>query len=336
MRISELGEFGLIARIAEMVGEPGEDVVAGIGDDAAVVRTEGDKYLIATCDILVEGVHFIKDKITPYQLGRKAVAINVSDIASMGGMPKQLWVSLVLPQDTEVEYVDAMYEGMKEETGRCGSDIVGGNIARSPSGLIVDTFLTGEVEPACLLLRSGAQVGDLVLVTGHVGDSAAGLALLLHSSAGCDEAHRQKVLEAHLTPTPRLKEGRTIAKSGIATAMIDVSDGTLNDLGHICERSEVGARVWAERLPISDAAWAVAKAAGGDPLGWALSGGEDYELLLTVPPDKAEELAALVREETGTPVAVIGEILPAEEGMQVIGKGGKRLSLERGGWNHFR
>lgn len=336
MRVSGLGEFGLIARIAEMVGRVSDDVVAGIGDDAAVVCTWGDKYLIATCDILVEGVHFIKGGITPYQLGRKAVAINLSDIASMGGVPKQLWVSLVLPQDTEVEYVDAMYEGMKEETGRYEVDIVGGNIARSPSGLIVDTFLTGEVEPECLLLRSGARVGDLVLVTGHVGDSAAGLALVLAPAVSCEGVHASRVLEAHLTPTPRVREGRVIAKSGMATSMIDVSDGTLADLGHICERSEVGARVWAERLPISEAARAAARAVGRDPLEWVLGGGEDYELLFTAPSDKAEELAALVREETGTPVSAIGEIVPVEEGIKVVREGGEILSLERGGWDHFR
>ena len=287
MRVSELGEFGLIARIAEMVGQPGGDVVVGIGDDAAVVRTGGENYLVATCDILVEGVHFLREGITPRQLGRKAVAINLSDIASMGGVPRQLWVSLVLPQDAEVEYVDALYQGIREETSRWGVDIVGGNIARSPWGLVVDTFLAGEVEPECLLLRSGARVGDLVLVTGHVGDSAAGLALVLNPEANCERKHADRVLQAHLTPVPRLEEGRVIAESGIATAMIDVSDGTLADLGHICERSGVGARVWADRLPLSDAARAVAEALGKDPLEWALSGGEDYELLFTAPPDKA-------------------------------------------------
>ncbi len=336
MRVSELGEFGLIARIAEMVGQPGGDVVVGIGDDAAVVRTGGEKYLVATCDILVEGVHFLREGITPRQLGRKAVAINLSDIASMGGVPRQLWVSLVLPQDAEVEYVDALYQGMREETSRWGVDIVGGNIARSPWGLVVDTFLAGEVEPECLLLRSGARVGDLVLVTGHVGDSAAGLALVLDPAASCDEVHARRVLEAHLTPTPRLREGRAIAKSGLATAMIDVSDGTLADLGHICERSGVGARLWADRLPLSDAARAVAEALGKDPLEWALSGGEDYELLFTAPPDKAKELAALVRQETGTSVTAIGEIVPAEEGIKVVRESGEVLSLECGGWNHFR
>ena len=335
MRVSQLGEFGLIARIAEVVGQASDDVVVGIGDDAAVVRTRDNKYLIATCDIQVEGVHFLREKITPHQLGRKAVAINVSDIASMGGLPKQLWVSLVLPQDTAVEYVDALYEGMMEETGHCGADIVGGNIARSPSGLVVDTFLLGEVEPEYLLLRSGAKVGDLVLVTGHVGDSAAGLALVLNPEANCERKHADRVLQAHLTPVPRLEEGRVIAESGIATAMIDVSDGTLADLGHICERSEVGARIWAEHLPLSDAARAVAEAVGKDPLEWALSGGEDYELLFTAPAGRAEELATLVHEETGTPVSVIGKIVPAKEGIKAVQESGELLSLKHGGWDHF-
>jgi len=335
MRVSELGEFGLIARIAEIVGKPGEDVVVGIGDDAAVVRTDGDKYLLATCDIQVEGIHFIKDKTSPYQLGRKAVAINLSDIAAMGGIPKQLWVSLVLPQDAEVEYVEALYQGIKEETTRCGVSIVGGNLSRSPWGLMVDTFLLGEVEAECLLLRSGARVGDLVLVTGYLGNSAAGLALLLDPSLRCDEASVRQLLEAHHTPTPRIKEGRAIARSGMATAMIDLSDGLASDIGHICKESEVGTKIWADRVPISPAARKVARLAGKNPLDFALFGGEDYELLFTAPPDRAQELASRIEAETGTPVAIVGEIVPPSEGLTLVGEEGRIVPLAPGGWNHF-
>lgn len=335
MRVRDIGEFGLIDRIARSLPPPGEGVIVGIGDDVAVLRNS-DRYILATCDIQVEGVHFLRDKISPYQLGRKVVAINVSDIAAMGGLPRYLLVSLVLPKETEVEFVDGLYEGMREECSCWGAEIVGGNMAHSPDGIIVDLFLLGEVEPDHLLRRSGARVGDRVLVTGTLGDSAAGLALLMHPEATCPDIHREFALLRHLTPTPRLGEGRTIARSGLATAAIDVSDGLASDVGHICEMSGVGVRLWADALPISDTARAIAEVVGADPLEWALFGGEDYELLFTAPADRAEGLTRWVREETGTPVSIIGEIVPPDEGMVLVRGDGSTLPLRKGGWDHFR
>lgn len=335
MRVREIGEFGLIDRIARSLPPPGEGVIVGIGDDVAVLRGSG-RYILATCDIQVEGVHFLREKIRPYQLGRKAVAINVSDIAAMGGVPRYLLVSLVLPKETEVEFVDGLYEGMREECARWGAEIVGGNMAHSPGGVIVDLFLLGEAEPEHLLRRSGARVGDRVLVTGTLGDSAAGLALLTHPEIECPDVHREFVLRRHLTPTPRLWEGRAAARSGLATAAIDVSDGLASDVGHICEASGVGVRLWEEAIPISDAARAVAGAVGVDPLEWALFGGEDYELLLAAPADRAEDLARWIQEETGTPVSIIGEIVPPDEGMVLVRGDGSTLPLRKGGWDHFR
>lgn len=335
MRIHEIGEFGLIARIARALPAPGEGVIVGIGDDVAVLRTDGTRYILATCDIQVENVHFLRDRITPRQLGLKGVAINVSDIAAMGGVPRYLLVSLVLPKETELAFVDGLYEGMQEECLRWGVEIVGGNMAHSPDGIIVDLFLLGEVEPDCLLRRSGARVGDQVLVTGTLGDSAAGLALVLRPGTACPDEHRRWVLERHLTPTPRLGEGWAIARSGLATAMIDVSDGLACDIGHICEMSGVGVRLQADALPISSAARAVAEAVGADALDWALFGGEDYELLFTAPADRAAELARRVQEETGTPVSIIGKVTPAKEGMTLVHRDGASVPLRKGGWDHF-
>ncbi len=336
MRISDIGEFGLIERVVGLLAAPGRGVVAGIGDDAAVVRVGEGKCVLTTCDIQVEGVHFLRDRITPHQLGRKAVAINLSDVASMGGIPRYLTVSLVLPRETAVEFVDGLYEGIRWECEAGGVDVVGGNMAHSPAHIVVDTFLVGEVEAERLLLRSGARVGDRVLVTGSPGDSGAGLALLLNPGAACAEEHRMRVLEAHLTPRARLQEGRAIALSGLATAMIDVSDGIVSDVGHICERSRVGACLWAGNLPISEAARAVARATGKEALELALHGGEDYELLFTAPPGRAEKLADLVRRETGTPVTIIGEIVPAAQGITLLHADGTRSSLRGRGWDHFR
>lgn len=335
MRITEIGEFGLIERIVRGLPPSADGVVVGIGDDAAVVCLTPGQYLLTTCDIQVEGVHFLKDKITPRQLGRKAVAINLSDIASMGGIPRYLTVSLALPKETEVGYVDDLYAGIREECAASGVGLVGGNMAHAPL-IVVDTFLAGEVEPERLLRRSGAHVGNQVLVTGTPGDSAAGLALLLNPHIACAEEHRRRILEAHLTPKARLREGRKIALSGLATAMIDVSDGLVSDIGHICEMSGVGVRLWAAALPISEAARAVARAAGRDALEFALHGGEDYELLFTAPPERADELADLVRQEAGAPVTIIGEIVPAAEGISLVQADGTLTALRGGGWDHFR
>jgi len=336
VQISNLGEFGLIEHIRSQIAGNGPGVVVGIGDDVAVLKPPGGRFLLATCDIQVEGVHFLRDRITPYQLGRKAVAINVSDIAAKGGDPRQLLISLALPSDTPVDYVDELYRGLQGEAGRVGATIVGGNMARSLTGVIVDITLLGEVEPDHLLLRSGAKIGDHVLVTGSLGRSAAGLALLLKPEARVDREQAQDVLAAHLTPTPRLEEGRLIGRMRVATAMLDISDGLASDVGHICEMSNVGVRIDGRRIPISRATAAVAAQVGQNPLQMALFGGEDYELLFTAPANRAKQLALAVESETGTPVNDVGEIVAASEGRTLVLPDGRVVPLVSQGWDHFK
>jgi len=336
VRVSDLGEFGLIDRIRSRILSYGPDVVVGIGDDVAVLKPAGEYYLLATCDIQVENVHFLREKITPYQLGRKAAAINLSDIAAKGGRPRHFLISLALPADTPVEFVDELYHGLQAEASRAGANIVGGNLARSLGGVVVDVTLLGEVKPDHLLLRSGAQAGDRILVTGSLGRSAAGLALILHPEVQVAAEQAQEVLQAHLTPTPRSREGLVIGRLQVVTAMIDVSDGLASDIGHICDASQVGARLDAERLPISEATRAVAAQVGQDPLHLALFGGEDYELLFTVPVDRVSALVLSVQTETGVPVTDIGEIVPAAEGRTLLLPGGKMVPLQPAGWDHFR
>jgi thiamine-monophosphate kinase len=334
-RIRELGEFGLIERIAQALPPPGEGVVVGVGDDVAVLRTDGENYLLATCDIQVEGVHFLREAIGPYRLGRKAAAINLSDIAAMGGTPTYMLVSLAMPPETEVGFIDELYRGLKDQVNAAGADIVGGNMANLPDRFMIDILLLGSVRPDHLLLRSGARVGDQVCVTGVLGDSAAGLALLQHPQAEVDAEAREQLLAAHLTPTPRLLEGRVLASTGAVTAALDVSDGTISDIGHICERSYVGVELWTRRLPISGAARSAAQATGRDVLDFALRGGEDYQLLFTVPQPRAVEVADRVQAATGTPVTAIGQILPASAGIQVLLPNGTRAPVGKGGWDHF-
>lgn len=335
MKVSDIGEFGLIERLAQLVAVAREDIVVGIGDDVAVLRMDGTDLLLATVDSQVEGIHFLREAISPYQLGRKALAINVSDIAAMGGEPTFALVSLALPPDLTVDWVEALYRGLRAEGEASGTVVVGGNVARSPDGIMIDLALLGRVSPEELLLRSGARPGDLVLVTGTLGDSAAGLHLILHPETQVPDDVRSYLLDRHLTPTPRLKEARVIARSRCATAMIDVSDGLSSDVGHICDRSRVGVRLWADRMPVSAPLRHVARLTGRPAWDWALAGGEDYELCFTVPPEKAEDLARQVETETGTKVTVVGEILPEARGRWVVLPDGREAPLEAKGWRHF-
>ncbi len=336
MNISQLGEFGLIDRIQHILPQPSADVLVGIGDDVAVLRAGPGQVWLATCDIQVEGAHFLRQAIAPADLGRKALAVNLSDIASAGGKPRFALVSLGLPQDLPVEFVDDLYAGLRNEAEQFGVDIAGGNISSSKFGLFVDIFLLGEAPQENVLLRSGAHTGDQILVTGSLGDAAAGVALLLDSSLATEADYTEMARSRRDTPAPRVREGQLIGATHAATAMIDVSDGLAGDLGHLCERSGVGARLWAEKLPVAAANRTLAQAAHGDEWHFALHGGEDYELLFTCPPGKAESLAEQITRETGTPVSIIGEILPQAEGQQLALPGQRTIRLEPAGWDHFK
>jgi thiamine-monophosphate kinase len=336
MHISELGEFPLIERVKHIVAAGAErpDILVGIGDDVAVLAGDGEECLLATIDSQVENVHFLRGGITPQQLGRRALAINLSDIAAMGGTPQYALVSLALPVEMEVAWVDGLYRGLREEADRYGVAVVGGNMARSMEGALVDVCVLGRVRREHLLLRSGARPGDRVLVTGNLGDAAAGLKLLLDAQLSVEPAERDALLARLLTPTPRVPEAAAIASLRLATAMIDVSDGLSSDAGHICEQSQVGVRLVAGDLPISSAARRVAGLTGAPPWELALSGGEDYELCFTAPPEAVEQLVAAV-EAQGTPVTVVGEILPAEGGRRLALPDGQEVALEASGWQHF-
>ncbi len=336
MKIEELGEFGLIERIRAALPEPGPSVLVGIGDDVAVLEASAERMWLATCDVQVEGAHFLRDAIPPRSLGRKSLAINLSDIASAGGIPRYALVSLGLPLGLDVGFIDELYAGLREEGSEFGVDIVGGNISRSRLGIFIDVFLLGETIRENLVLRSGAAVGDRIMVTGSVGDAAAGVAFLLDPGLTADAAYTATARERRDCPTPRVREGTLIGSLRQASAMIDVSDGIAGDLRHICEKSGVSARVHAEKLPVSPDNRALARAARGDEWHFALHGGEDYELLFTAPPGRAERLAQRITAETGTPVSVIGEIIPGGEQPELVLPDGSALPLEESGWDHFK
>ena len=333
MRIQDVGEFGLIQRIAAVTGATPGGVAVGIGDDTAVLDAGGPRLLLATIDIQVEGRHFVRERVRADRLGRRVAAVNLSDIGAMGGEPRWALVSLALPPDLEVRWVEDLYQGMGEELGRFGAAVVGGNVSGS-EGIVIDLALIGEVERGRVLSRDGARPGELILVAGHRGPSAAGR-LALDAGVDTAEPGMAAVVAAQETPTPRVREGRAIAATGAATAMLDLSDGLSSDLGHICEASGVGANVDLVRLPIAPETRRVAVRLGLEATQLAVAGGEDYELLFTAPPESAEVLAAAVRAATGTPVAVVGRLTPASEGRWLTG-GDRRVPLQAAGWDHFR
>jgi thiamine-monophosphate kinase len=330
--VADVGEFALIDRLHARFRQAGVGVVKGIGDDTAALQVQPGNLLLATTDAAVEDVHFRRQTTTPFVLGQRVLAVNLSDIASMGGEPRWALLSLGLPPTTPLAWVEALADGLGTEAARYGMAIVGGNLTRSPDRLVIDVTLLGEVASDQVLYRTGARPGDRVLVTGTLGDSAAGLALLAGLTPGPSE-EAAFLIERHRLPTPRVAAGRAIAASGLATAMLDLSDGLAGDLAHLAEASGVGAVIDADRVPLSPAVRALAAATGQDPLAWALRGGEDYELLLTAPPSATDRLVAVV-QATGVPLTDVGEIRSAR-GLWLREPDGRSVPLGDVAWRHF-
>lgn len=329
-------ESEIIARLRKRAGV-NDEVVLGIGDDAAVIKTTGGKDLIACCDLMVEGVHFRTEWTPPRLLGRKALAVNLSDVAAMGGVPKFAMMSIALPHWCSSEFVDELFEGMLQLANASGVSIIGGDTSSSRDSLFIDVSVIGECESGKAVTRRGANVGDRIYVSGSLGASALGLSLLedgfrLDDSQDISDARRQAVLK-HLSPEPQLKLGRAIGEAGLATAMIDISDGLSTDLGHILDESSVGAIIHAAAIPVAECVLPVASGASGiDPLSLALNGGEEYELLFTVRPENDEQVIALA-EALSARITAIGEIV-AEKSLN-LERAGAFESIQPSGYEHL-
>jgi thiamine-monophosphate kinase len=272
--------------------------------------------------------------MTPRQLGRKSLAVNLSDVAAMGAEPLDAFISLAIPPDLAVEYMEAVYAGMREMAGTYCVNLLGGDTTRSPGPLVINVALTGTVPRDQVMLRSGAHPGEAIYVTTFLGDAAGGLDVIRNGRAW-DDAGRRYLLLAHLDPRPHLEEGRFIAENHFATSMIDLSDGVASDLRHVCRRSGVGAAIHEAWLPISETLRAYVRDFGVDLRKLALATGEDYGLLLTVPTDRSKELEARFLERFGRPIWRIGETT-AEPGMVLVERDGARNPLEPEGWDSFR
>ena len=329
MKVSEIGEFGLIDRLQKMIADAGVDqakgLLIGIGDDCAAWKCSG-KIQLTTVDSMVEGVHFTLDTITWRELGWKSLAINLSDIAAMGGVARYILVNLALPDNKEVENIEELYRGMIELTKQAGAAMVGGNISSAPQVSITITVI-GESVNGHILKRSAAKPGDAIAVTGWPGSAAGGLAMLMQKlkSAQVDAAYFRN---AFLHPIPRLEEGQILVKNSITTA-IDTSDGLISDLRHICEASKVSARINVTDVPVHEF---LKKGFKGKAIEMALTGGEDYNLLFT---GKVEAIIK-IKKQLDIPVNIIGEITGGEPGkIDLTDAASKPVKLKKTGWTHF-
>jgi len=334
--VGEVGEFPLIDRIRKILPAVGsKDLLVDIGDDTAVIRIDRRRALLVTCDIQVEGRHFRFDHITPYQLGRRSMAVNLSDIGAMGGKPTYALVSLGLPAAFPVKSYDQLFEGMRDELKPHGARIVGGNLARTGDFLVVDITMLGEAPVSRVLTRSGARVGDRVFVTGTLGASGAGFQVLAMFGKRFPPRYRDLV-RRHLLPTPRVDPGQRIARAGVATAMIDLSDGLASDLFHICARSGVGAEIREDRLPLPARIGEIAEKSNKSVIDLALHSGEDYELLFTSPRRVPVKKVLSIAADSGIPVTEIGRIVDRVEGYRLVDSRGRKTPLAPAGWDHFR
>jgi thiamine-monophosphate kinase len=303
MKIKDLGEIKLIKALTRDI-RLDSSVIKGAGDDTAVIKWTEGKYLLYTCDMLVEDVHFRRGKATPFQIGWKALGRNISDIAAMGGVPRYAVVSVGVPQGLDVSFVKGIYKGMRKLADRFGVNIVGGDVSKSAK-IVIDVSLAGEVEKKNLVTRSGARKGDLIMVTGAIGGSSKG---------------------KHLDFMPRLDEARTLVKSWKLASMIDVTDGLLLDLRRILDASRAGARVYREAIPLS-------KNAG--PFEKAVTEGEDFELLFTMSPNEAKRFFKQGLADMKTAVTLIGEVMDKGYGCRLVDEDGSVKRIKAKGYLHF-
>jgi thiamine-monophosphate kinase len=332
--VGDIGEFELIRLMTEDL-TPDARTIVGVGDDCSVYEISKNRHVLATCDMLIEGVHFSLKTASPFLIGCKAIACSLSDIAAMGGSPLFALVAVGLPSTTPEESVQDLYIGIRSICREYGVALVGGDTVRSPDKIVIDVSMFGECPSGKYILRSGAKTGDAIAVTGFLGDSSAGLDLLEGKMSEPDIERRSELVEAHLAPVPRTEQGRYLAENGAIHSMIDVSDGLAGDLGHICEQSKLGARIWADKIPVSESLVEFCHGARVNPLDYALTGGEDYELLFTLPPQELERLMLEWPEEFDIPLFHIGEMDKAVEGIALLSEDGAERPLAAGSFDHF-
>jgi len=336
--IDVIGEFGLIDRIRALLRKEGlrnEGVVLESGDDAASVLPREGCELLITCDVLVENRHYLPQYTNAFDLGRRAMSVNISDIGAMGGLPLYALVSLGLKARTAVMEVEHLYRGFLAELNPLDASIIGGNLTKVDHADFIDITLIGEVKRGQGVRRCTATAGDAILVTGYPGQAAAGLQLLRRPEKK-QALYSHPLVRAYITPGHRAREGHAAAQTGAARAMIDTSDGFLADLEHICKESGVGALLIREALPLSGELRSASELMKRDPYEFFLGESDDYELIITCPPEKKQQIIAAIAGVSDIPVTEIGEITQPEKGIQIKLPDGRLHPVTKKGWDHFK
>ncbi len=333
-------EFDLIRALQRRHGDGASSVVCGIGDDTAVITPSKNHWQLLTTDLLAEGIHFDLRTAMFSDIGFRAATANLSDIAAMGGTPRYLLVAIAIPQSGSSRQVHQLYRGLMDACHPHNVHLVGGDTSASVAHWFISITLIGSVPRGRALFRSGAHIGDDLYVTGTLGDSLAGLALLEKArrktvKVSLSPRHRRFLVRRHLRPAARVLEGRWLSAQRWVTSAIDISDGLSGDLRHICKQSHVGADVNLSALPVSEACRAYARSTAQDPITLALAGGEDYELLFTVSARHRKRFE-LTAARHGLQMTRIGTIRPAGSGLHGISKDGMRLPLPMASYEHFR
>ena len=332
--LETLGEFGLIDKLTSQLYRKTSGIVLGVGDDTAAILPTRGQLMLVTCDSQIEDIHFKFDWSSPFDVGRRAAAVNLSDIAAMGGKPRFALVSLAVPKHLELSTLTEIYRGLDNMFSERRVSIIGGNTAATVGPLVVDITLLGEAKTDRLLTRDGARIGDVVCVTGTLGNARAGLAVLSSPNVSWAGIECDSVLGAYRCPTPRGAVGKILGEFGHVSACMDISDGLAGDAGHLARRSEVCIRIDLMRLPISDTVRQIASNLGESVEIFALRGGEDFELLFTLPKEELPALSAQVAEKTGVSVSVVGEVVSGS-GVELTFQG-QDIATDDGGFDHFR
>lgn len=337
--ISALGEFGLIHHLTKDFPLVNKSSHKGIGDDAAVIEFDADEQTLLSTDLLLEGVHFDLSWMPLQHLGYKAVTVNLSDIAAMNGIAQQVLVSIGISNRFSVEALDELFAGMKMACDKYKVDLVGGDTSSSAGGLVISVTVVGKAKKEDIVYRNGAKVNDLICVSGDLGAAYAGL-LILQREKKTFEANPnfqpdlqgfEYILERQLKPEPRFDVLEKLRNEGIKlTSMIDISDGLSSELHHICSQSGTGCSIYEEKIPVDIQTGRVAEEFNITDITMALHGGEDYELLFTVPIAEHEKLKD--RDD----ILVIGHITDKSEGMNLLSKAGQSISLKAQGWDSFK
>jgi len=333
MNLKDIGEFGFIKRITPNSVNNPVNVMRAIGDDAAVFAIGKNECVVLTTDLLVERVHFIKEAMTGYQLGYKSLAVNLSDIAAMGAIPQHAFVSIGIPKETSIEYLDEIYRGMKDLAKQYNVNILGGDTTSSIVDLIINVAVTGVAKKKSLLYRNTAKEGDVIFCTGLLGDSKAGLDFILKSEQPKND-HEKRLFEAHCLPRPHIEEGLFLANSGVVHSCIDISDGLSSDLMHIAEESNVGFILQEDAIPVSPDLLHYCKEHGYSAIEYALAGGEDYVLVCTADAKKATKLENDFYKTFKRILYRIGTIT-TEKKYLMKKNDGTFSDIKPKGWDHF-